>query len=370
MRVLVIGFMEYTPNSQRGINVLTTSLAEQGLDVTFFTFPTYLWECFSKQRRSLLKGKVVDLGGGVTVSNLTKIVPIPYSSSRFPSKIKKIFFRIFEFNHAKPLLDLNINDYDIVVIESGKGVFLEGFLKGPKIIYRQSDPVEFGLDRDLASYERRLIKKADLTLVVNQVILDKYQKESPELTKKMVLWENGFSVPNNGTYSNPYKTFPNAVYFGLFPVNWEAVSTLAEKIPDLTIHIFGPFKKNPNCLPKNIVLYGFRSHVFLSNFLKFANLFLLPYKDIPERHEISDKTSKLLLAMHFNLPIIASPFSHSERLKKYDVVTTKTVEEFVDKVQQSIIYNQKIAYKLNLKCYAIVERKLELINIIKNLEIL
>lgn len=364
MKILVVGFMDFRAESQRGINVLTTSLAEQGLDVTFFTFPTYLWECFSKQRRSLLKGKVVDLGGGVTVSNLTKIVPIPYSSSRLPSKIKKRFFRIFEFSHAKPILDLNINDYDIVVVESGKGVFLERFLKGPIIIYRQSDPVEYGLDPDLAEYERRLIGKADLTLIVNQIILEKYQQEAPDLARKMVLWENGFDVPENVVYNNPYKNTPNALYFGLFPINWEAISLLAKKMPNLSIHIFGPFTR-PRGLPGNVVSHGFRPHRQILNYMKYADIFLLPYEDIPERHELADKTSKLLLAMYYKLPIIASPFSYSGRLAKYGIFVSDSLEGFISHVGNCLSKSKGKNYQTNLKDYSIASKKQELIKILK-----
>ncbi len=366
MNVLVVGFMEFSVGSQRGINVLTSALAEHGENVSFFTFPTYPWDCVSKKRRCLLKGLDVDLGiEEASVKNFTKIIPIPYSSSRLPSKIKKTFFQFFEYSHVKPLLDININNYDMVIIESGKGVFLEKFLQGPKIIYRQSDPVEFYLDKDLAKYERRLIQKADLTLIVNQAILQKYQEEAPDLTKNMVLWENGFFVPEKGTYCNPYKTSPNAVYFGLFPINWEAIVVLANRMPTLMIHIFGPLTK-PFDLPRNIIFHGYKPHSLIIHYMKFADVFIVPYEDIPERLALIEKTSKLLLAMYFNLPIIASPFSYADRLAKYGVCISNSLEEFIWHVGKHISCSKPKCYPFNLKDYSISSRKENFIAILKD----
>jgi hypothetical protein len=368
MKILVIGFLEFTPNSQRGINVITSALAESGLDVSFLTFPSYAWDLFSKKRRDLITGKNIRINDDNSVYNFTRVVTIPYSTSKIPPLIKFRLLRIFESAHTKKFAR-HFNNYDMIVLESGKGVFFERYLTKPKLIYRQSDPVEFGLDKDLADYERRVIKKADLTLVANRVILDKYKLLHPDLIPRMKVWENGFFVPKHDFNGNPFNTKPNAIYFGLFPINWDALSKLATETPNLSIHIFGPFKR-PKGVPQNVILHGFQPHEKVNRFLKYSDLFLLPYKDIPNRLEITDKTSKILLAMHYCLPIVAAPFSYSERLKKFDIISTKSIDEFVREVQKILSSPRKKRYSLDLSAYSIENRKREFLQIINDFSLL
>jgi len=341
---------------------MTTALAELGNEVTFITFPTYLWHV--KSRKALLKNKYISLPGDKAVLNRTRVTYLPYSK-RIPLVVKRALRKGFERSHANTLLKEKLDEYDLVVIESGKAVMAAEYINCDKIIYRQSDPVEFGLDSFLGEYERKMIEKSSLTLVVNNRILDFYVSEFPKLSAKMRLWENGFVKPKTSS-SSPYKkSRKNVVYFGLFPIDWEYIEALAKSVPELDIHIIGP-QRPRKLTEKNIVLHGSMSHANLIPYVEHCDLCLLTYRNNETHLQFADKTSKLLTYMYFRKPILASAFFGSKRLEKYGVISSSGIGDFVKKAKA--LLNSKQAsyeYEFDFEKYSIEGRKRELIQILK-----
>jgi len=366
LRIAVVGFMEYSPVSQRGICVLTTALAEQGHDVTFITFPSYFWHL--KNRKSLTKEKKIYVNKTNYVKNRTRMTLVPYSK-RIPSFLRKIFIKQIEKSHAKTLMKEKLDAYDLVIIESGKAVMAVDYINPKKLIYRQSDPIEYGLDKTLTEFERKIIKKSNLILVVNKLIQNLYLDRYPELANRIVLWENGFYVPFSNSKS-PYNEKINAVYFGLFPVDWSCLDLLSRAIPELTIHVIGPHKK-PKNISERIISHGFLPHEKILPYVEHSNVCLVPYKNLPSRLQISEMTSKILTYMYYQKPIVASPFYGSERLAKYGVLVSSTKSDFVSKVRYVLKMNSKrVIYDINFNKYTIEARKQELITILKKKNII
>lgn len=360
LRIGVIGFLEYSSISQRGICVTATALAELGHEVTFITFPTYLWHV--KSRKALLNNTAVPLLGDIVVLNRTRVTYLPYSK-RIPRVVKRVLRKWFERSHANTLLKEKLDEYDLIVIESGKAVMAAEYINCDKIIYRQSDPVEFGLDSFLGEYERRLIEMSSLTLIVNNQILDYYHSEFPHLSTKMRLWENGFVKPKTNSRS-PYKNNrKNAVYFGLFPVDWEYIEALGKAIPELDIHIIGPHKRR-KVTGSNVILYGSMSHDHLIPYVEHSDLCLLTYRNDEEHLRFVDKTSKLITYMYFRKPVLATPFFGSERLEKYGVTRSAGVADFVSKAKL-LIDSKEANHEFDFEKYSIEGRKRELIHILK-----
>ena len=356
IRALVLGYMFFNPISQRGINVLTKTLAELSMDVDFVSYPIY----FAKKEGKNYLSTWYSNNGGI-VSNKIARVNIPYSSSHFPNFIKKSFIKFFEQTHVHTSPKINFEEYDVVVIESGKGVFFADHINGPILIYRQSDPVEFGIDPSLGIYERKLIEKADLTLVVNESIKEIYEENYPHLISKMRVWENGFEpLKERMKIKNPFdNTKKNVVYFGLFPIDIKLLIFASEKMPDVHFHIFGYFNKRYS-IPKNLHFHGFIPHKELIPFINNADIFILPYKDDKKRLSIVEKTSKILLCMSTKKPIIASNFTNSDKLEKYGVVISNSNENFVEKIREFLEKPVVFNYNLDLKKYLIQERVKEL----------
>ncbi|SHF00486.1 Glycosyl transferases group 1 [Marinitoga hydrogenitolerans DSM 16785] len=372
--VLIIGYMEFQPNMQRGISLITEAFAENEYNVVYLSFPTYFPHLIIKSKRNLLKGTIHKYNKSI-VSNKTVLCKVPYFFNK--KYIKWSFlFPVYEKSHAKPLLNfIKKNKFDIIVIESGKAVFLAKYLKdikSTKIIYRQSDPVEFILDGKLKKYEHKLIEHADLTLVANKKIFNEYEKKYPKLTDKMEIFENGFVVPDENTYyKNPYKTKNNFIYFGLFELDWNYIITLAKSIPEVNIHIFGPYKNKKIKKFKNIHLYGFMSHNKILPYVKYSDTCLLPYKNDKEKLKFVGITSKILTYMYFEKIIISTPYEGSELLKEFGILIPENLDDFI-KISKKIINskNLKIKYDINFEKYKTSTKKEEFINIIKNYKII
>ncbi|GAB6190222.1 hypothetical protein JCM30566_19650 [Marinitoga arctica] len=372
--VLIIGYMEFKPNMQRGISLIAESFVEDGYNVTYLTYPTYFPHLLIKNRRKLFKGRIYKYDKA-TVYNKTVLCKVPYFLNK-ASKKWSFLFPIFEKSHAIPILKFfKKNKFDIIVIESGKAVFLANYLKyirNTKIIYRQSDPVEFILDNNLKNFEHKIIKFADLTLVANKKILNEYKKRYPELTEKMEIFENGFIAPqNNIKYKNPYVTKNNFIYFGLFDIDWDYIATLAKSIPEVNIHIFGPYKKNKMIKNfKNIYMYGFVPHNDILPYIKYSDACLLPYKNNRKKLKFVGITSKILTYMYFEKYIITTPYEGSNQLKKFGILISKNPENFVE-ISKKIINskNKKIKYNINFEKYKSKNKKKQFINLIKRYKI-
>lgn len=368
LKVLVFGSREFEQISQRGICIINTVFADLGCDVTFITYPSYIWHLLDRRRHSLclLKGKKVYTRQGNLLKNFSVIVTIPYSK-RIPHLIRKYFINLFKVSHSYFLPQIDYTKYDVIIIESGRAVFLVDKINGPKIIYRQSDPVITQFDEYIEKYEQKLIKKANLTLVVNNSIYQEYKKKKPTLTANMEIWENGFNIDEGNKKINPYSTFPNAVYLGLSSIDWEYIFELCKEVPNLHVHIIGPLKARRGNYPKNLHLYGYIPHSRAIAYIKYAQICLAPFreKSIIFKHVL---TCKMKLYMYYKKPIVARS-TNIEQEKIFNLHGLKVVHtprDFVSKIKE-IVKNKdfKCYYKLNLKKYENKERINELKNILR-----
>lgn len=331
MNTAVIGFMKYSKNSQRGINVITDALRKYSNNITYYPFPVYS-----------LKNLTTDQVDNINVKNIGLQFPYKVSS---PTFLKRTTLKLVKHNYTKKFKP-ELNDKDLIVIESGKPVLLHSILENKNYIYRQSDPVEYLLDPYLKREEHQIIINSKLTLVVNKEIYDQYKKDYPEFMKKIVLWENGFLKPRNDL-KNPFKKDKNVVYFGLFPINWDAILMLANSDKSIDIHLFGPHKNNNIKGIENIINHGYVNHEDIIPYIKYSNVCLLPYENIESRLKFISMTSKLLTYMYYKKPIVASFFKDSKNLRKYGIITSKNNAEFCRNVTQNIHngYNYSISFE-------------------------
>lgn len=369
LKVLIFGSREFEQVSQRGISIITSTFTDLGWDVTFITYPYHIWHLLDKKKRNLcLKGKKVYTQQGNLLKNFSVIITIPYYK-RMPYLIRKYFINLFKISHSYFLPQIDYAKYDIVIIESGKAVFLVDKINSPKIIYRQSDPVISQFDEYVEKYEQKLIEKANLTLVVSNSIYQEYKKRKPELTANMEIWENGINIDENNKKINPYSAFPNALYVGLSSIDWECIFELCKEVPNLHVHIIGPHKVKRDNYPRNLHLYGYIPHSRAMAYIKYAQICLLPYRE-KNKMECTKPvlTSKIKLYMYYKKPIVARPTNIEEgkMFNFYGLKVVNTPRDFVSKIKE-IVKNEdfKCYYKLNLKKYEIKERINELKNILK-----
>jgi len=361
MKVAIIGFkMAYNAYSQRGIDVIASTFAEIGGEVTFISYPTYLWDLRESARRILLRGIYYN-EDSKSVFNRSVLVWIPYSL-RIPHCLRKNFMGMYEWSHCNFYPSMDLNKFDIIVVESGKAVFMKDMIRGPKIIYRQSDPVSLASDDCLGKYEMEFMLQSDLILVVNDIIFERYYRTNKELISKAEVWQNGFNIPSVN-YENPFKKSLNAVYMGLYPVNWDYIYSLCNEFKDMDVHVIGPHKSKKNY--KNLICHGFLPHNEIIKYIAHAQICLLLYEQRPIL-QVCDTSSKLLMYMYFNKPIIANSFYGAERLKEQGVNVAETTDTFLDIVRQIVTHKDYfINYGIDLSKYEVSKRKEALISILK-----
>lgn len=368
-KVLVIGYREFEIGSQRGINILSETFLDLGFKVDRFSYPIYFWNVLKKNNKKLFK-----VGKGI-LSNKKLFVFLPYSAKRFKNIKKSSFNKIFEFFHVNTIPKIDFDKYDIVVLESGKEVFFSKRFNHENLVYRMSDSVAYDLAPGLAEYEFELIRKAKLVIVPNEKLRNKYIEELRLYSSKIVVWENGFRIPEDEFLFNPFeenKSVRNIVYMGLFPINWELILYACERLKNANFHIIGPHKipKKIN-LPENLKVYGYLPHSKAVSFIKYGDIFILPYIDKPEKLRLTQLTSKIMLVMSLKKPIVTSNFTNADFLERYGIIVSKNKESFVKNIKDLLINNVKEKnYNIDLSRYEVTQRKKELINILKKFEII
>lgn len=365
-KALIIAYGKFE-KSTRGICVIAETLSELNYNIDYYEFPIYLnnkffWLPYNLHRIGNINQKQYK-------------VLIPYST-KFPKFIKSIFIKLFEWIHSAKLINiLKKREYNLIIIESGKQVFLANVIKKykkeSKVIYRQSDPLELGIDEALAKYERKIMKLADLILIVNDKILNYYKriKYYDNNNNKFILWENGFYIPEFDSV-NPYSEKNNILYYGLFNINITIIKKIAEAFKNVKIHIIGPYNKYKN-LEKyytNIKFYGYIEYEKVLNYIKYADLCLIPYKN-SERLNYFGITSKIFVFLYFNKIIINYSKKYKIELDCKNIINCSSFKDLYNIINIEINKKQDLNYIIDnkistlLKIYSKENRKEELIKI-------
>ncbi|GAB4319831.1 MAG: hypothetical protein Kow0084_20210 [Pseudothermotoga elfii] len=361
MKVLVVGYLFFERNSQRGINVISEVFAEVGAQVDFYSYPIYLWRILGRNSKTLERKLLI--GKGI-VNNKRAFVLFPYSS-RFSKLFIGPLRQLSILSHELTIPRIDFSQYDIVVIESGKPVFLAKNLNHPRIIYRMSDPI-LSLAPELFEYEKQIIQKAVLVLSPNNMVKNVYSERLPDCASKIHTWVNGFTFQESEQMCNPYILgTKNVLYLGLFPIDWDLLTYLCKNMCDVNFHVVGPhsFPRNLD-IPHNLKLHGYLPHEKTYPFVKYADAFILPYKDIPQRLKYMELTSKILLFMKIGKPIIANSFTNAGVLEKFGIIIAKSNCSFVNLLREALNGNIKPVYNVDFDYYNISRRKEELIRLL------
>lgn len=315
--------------SNRGIEILTEALLKSH-NVDFIKYPNYMHEFFKSE---------YEMGPKTTKINdhiLTEIAPIsigiPYIEKLF-NWAPKVIFDFLRNQTLNIYPNIEFNNYKNIILESGKPVFfIDSIPKSKNIIYRQSDPIELILSNNnsFIELEHKVLERADLVLTVNKKIMSFYKNNYPKYFSKMKLWKNGFQIPEYQNKVNPYNKNNNAVYLGLSPIDYKLLQFIADNHKDIDFHIIGPYKDKLNY--ENVKFHGFMNSEQYINYIKFADFAFVPYIYWDALEWVS-VTSKFLLFMKFNLPIITMNYGNLKSLEKYGALLVNNKEEFSHKIK-------------------------------------
>ena len=323
-RVLLVSPYPYTPTN-RGMDLLTLAFENAGWETHHLIFPNVF---YTVKKKKTFQTQVVELKAKKTL--------IPYVDSLMKRLPSWVFQWILQ-HHKKAVRHINFAQYDAVVLESGKPLFLQDLIPaGCQKIYRQSDSVRLvlGKNPDYIALEDKMIAQSDHVLVVKE----RFRDSIPQVHQdKVHLIINGFFFPANHDYPNPYPPgSKNAIYVGLTDLDAECILETCKKNPDITFHFFGAglkrIKRQIKGLP-NLMNHGFTSMAEHLPYLTHATLYVFPF----QRNELMSLvglTSKFYMAMRCQLPIVCYRMEPAEEFKNLPVDFCDSPQEFAETVFQ------------------------------------
>lgn len=262
---------------------------------------------------------------------------LPYVDSLM-KRIPRFLFKRIQTNHCRSVSSVDWNQYDAIVLESGKPLFLQDLIPEDKIlIYRQSDSVRYilGENPDYIALEDTFLLKAHHILVPSTRYKETLPSES--IAKAQVI-HNGVEEIDDSHFSSPYEVnTKNAIYIGLTPLHRDTVVSICRENPDISFHYFGKGLRNfsPRLRKnlKNLHDHGFVPAKEFLPFLKFADMFIFPFKPTKNFKSIGI-TTKYYRAMKYGLPIISYRMDSKEDFTGLEIDFCDTVQEFNSKVRE------------------------------------
>jgi len=354
-KVLIISCIPWS-QSNRGIDIITNFFLERNFYVEHIVFPNY--PSYGKRLK-----KYVSDNYPKNFRQKFAYHSMPFDDDRMfwlPTQLKEPIFR----SHVRSIKSIDLSSFDIIVLESGKGVLLSNILPADKfIIYRQSDPLWLVYkDKDLINYEMKIYEKSDLILVPQEPLLERVPSKFHTKTR---VWKNGFNVPSDFSTENPYSSNgkKKCVYMGYTKVDPVTIIRSAEENQDCEFHIIG------NCISRkdrdkilkrccNVFFYGdLPSNKYIS-YIKNADFAFMPYSDTLTLKYLGLHGPPLLF-MFFGLPVVSYKLG---LINRSDVLFASDLEEFLSKVK--IAKNMpKINYQVDWEYYSVEGRKKELCEI-------
>jgi hypothetical protein len=295
---------EYKKTS-RGIDVITTYLAEKGHTVDHLVF---------FRRRQIAEKQVTK-----------QIRQLYFYDNRrwYYAKLRNVLPGFFLRWYFKTLIAgqgaIDFSAYDVVILESGLPVYISLVLKN-RILYRQSDPVEISFNSNRRFYrklEEELIQKA---LFVSSALKEEFYPAAYK--DKFYYWHSGFIPAGIPASSAGQKHF---VFAGGGELDWVLIARIAKKYPEYLFHIVGLFKKKR--IPANVIIHGYLEHEAYRKIVADASVFIIPFSArFAYQLRRCYFTAKVLMPIQMGIPVLLKSYGaiqHSDMSKKLFVYHTR-----------------------------------------------
>lgn len=363
-KICFITYHNWITKRHGGFHRLAQATAECGIETVFFSFarPYYIrWKNEDRLNKnvlkSLTKGLTYDVGVGklFNITFPTLALPnifrkwVPYSINKWLMTHSLTSFSKF----AKHYLE----GTECFVFESCEAVLLVDEIKRAfqkaKIIYRPSDPLwEFSNDFYAERGEEQMLKLADRVLTVNEESIEGYRFKFPKLfnKSKFICLPNGVDVSE---YKKQYEIpelledQTTACYIGSFLPDWNLLEKTVQVLPEIRFVIITPHSLDQEA--KRIV--DSNDNLFyidgipprdVPKWITNCNVVIQPFcKEYGHKDKLSlGLTAKNYKAMAANKPIVG--FEIPMSLSRYGLITTETVEAFIDGIRLAITQTPKV----------------------------
>ena len=335
--VLLVSPYPYTL-SNRGIDLLTRAFEASGWDTDHLQFPRVV---YSVSKKTGFLSSVNE--------KRSKLTLIPYID-RIMKRIPRCIFNWIVRNHRRSVNDIVWNSYDVIVLESGKPLFLLDILEeGTELIYRQSDPVRLFLGENphYIEMEDEIFKRSNYILIPK----DRFKGTIPtEYHHKISMIPNGLHIPDNTDLDNPFpKDSINAVYVGLAPLDIETLNVTVNQNPGVTFHLFGTGVRGISAVSlkrkKNVIIHPFSSQRSFLPYVANSAMYIFPFQRSKKMNHVG-LTSKYYMAMYFGLPIVSYPMGPPEEFEGLPICFCSDSTEFSLMVKRIADNPCKVQYDL------------------------
>jgi len=199
---------------------------------------------------------------------------------------------------------------DLIVVDSASGILLADRLRRlaprARMIYWATDRLgAIGMHPMIERRLRASLDRFDAVNVFARAMLDDFAGHPsvtyvPQAVDKAALSRPGASPYAPGTR--------NAVVAGDMMFDRHAVSVVAERFADLTIHAFGGMRLGDLARRANVVEHGEVPFAALVPYMAHADIGLAPFADRPDARYLVDSSLKLKQYSYCRLPIVAPAF--------------------------------------------------------------
>ncbi len=330
-----------------GIHHFLKVLSKKNYTVDFITVDYYLHGLLLFNDRYSIKNLISLLCGykynGEYGKAINKVLISLYMPNFFNKLLgDKLFSKLAKINIIIPETG---DKYDICILESStylSNPFIESIIKKSKyIIYRPSDPVIlWNKNKFFVDAEKEVINIADKTLIPFKSYYDKLN-EYGMINEKCEILNNPIPFDIKKKCTNPYKTIGNVFYIGAFKIDYNLLKYCAMTNKDLNFYIAGPYKP---INVKNIHFLSTMSAFEAYDYIKYADIFIIPYKRVNAMNDVLEITGKIMLFMKEQKPIIA--INVSKNITNYGIIRAKNSNEFSKMIKYNI--NKKACYDLSI----------------------
>lgn len=365
-----------------GLHFFGEYFLKKNYDVFWITIPFSL---FSFLRPKFYKEKILKLGNflkGGRIYHFNKNFLINFSPLTLfhPKKnnwildndfIVRNYLRFSFFPLKMIFKKYGFQNPDIFLFDSGgiNSYILK--IVNPKIvIYRLSDLSEGfkDLPYSVIKLEKELLKNSDLVLAVSKKLFN-YALKARGKRKGLYFLPNGVDVKLFSKKFSPPLLYKKklgkiAVFVGGldFWFDWNLVLEVAKKNKDISFVIIGKGSNIPSFLPKNIFLLGPIPHQKVVAYLKYADVGLIPFRNLPIMNTI-ERPLKFYEYLAAGLPIVSVSYGDLKKGLSPYAFFGNTPEEFSKALNKALKVSPKERDKFKK-----IAKKFSWDNVFKRLE--
>lgn len=343
MKILIVSCQKYS-KTNRSIDTITEFCLEQGYYVDHLVFGT---NKLKKQKKELNNYKA---------NNFKQLYSKP-SYFSYLGPMGKYFpdylLKFIEKQTAKTTSFIEVSEYDLVILETGKPLFLLDRIPGNiPIVCRQSDPLEISLrgNRDyFVELEKKAFKRSKFTLVAHKKAVESYSE-----IDNLIEWKSGFEYKLLEKKIDKKSSKKNVTYMGMFKLDIELIKELASDNLDTNFHIIGNYEDVLKL--SNVKFHGYLNYNEYIKILEVTDCFFVPYHlEEVNRMKKLGLTSKYYIPMSMGIPILT---------REYGAIVSDIIEFNIYSYVEMNIAKEKLKYILSNE-HSVTKESLEFLETLK-----